>query len=107
MEQVFASGSLLVTGLAGLAALVLLGFGVYWLFNKQARQRQLAELRARLDEMSPTDPQYNQARALYTSLMIEAHRGEFSDIGGSDGDAGFSDGGGDGDGDGDGGDGGD
>lgn len=27
--------------------------------------------------MSPTDPQYNHVRALYTSMMIEAHRWDF------------------------------
>lgn len=65
------------TSLYGLAGLTLLGVGIYWLFNKKARQAQLAELRKRLDELQPTDPEYNQVRALYTSMMIDAQRWDF------------------------------
>jgi uncharacterized membrane protein YgcG len=64
--------------LFGLSALVAFCTGIYWIFNKRARQRQLAELRATYEEMQPTDPQYNQVRALYTAMMIDAHRADFA-----------------------------
>ena len=50
MEQALDYTSAFSLGLYGLAALVALGLGIYWLFNKKAKQRQLAELRAKLDE---------------------------------------------------------
>lgn len=60
-----------------LAGGVAIGFSIYWLFNKQAKARQLAELRKQMDDLRPTDPEYNQVRALYTSMMIDAQRWEF------------------------------
>ena len=61
----------------GIVALFALGLGVYWLINKQARLRDMAELRRKLDELQPTDPEYNAVRALYTSMVIDAHRWGF------------------------------
>ncbi|UFX45296.1 hypothetical protein HAP47_0000720 [Bradyrhizobium sp. 41S5] len=69
----------------GVASLLVFGIGLYWLVNKQARLRDIAYLRRKLDELEPTDPEYNAVRALYTSMMIDAHRWGFF---GSDADAG-------------------
>ena len=76
MEQALYSVSSLFLSLYGVAALVVVCVGIYWLFNKKARQKQLAELRAKLEQMKPSDPEYGQVRALYTSMMIDAHRWE-------------------------------
>ena len=67
------------------SGLFLLGIGLYWLVNKQARLRQITALRKKLDELEPTDPEYNAVRALYTSMVIDAHRWGFF---GSDADSG-------------------
>lgn len=69
--------------------LLSIGLSVYWLFNKQARLRDLAEMRRRLDELAPTDPEYGAVRALYTSMVIDAERwGFFHADSGSGGDGG-------------------
>lgn len=86
MEQALNYVSSFFLSLYGIAALVAVGVGVYWLFNKKAKQKQLAELRARLEQMQSSDPEYGAVRALYTSMMIDAHRWEFfhgSDAAGS------------------------
>jgi uncharacterized membrane protein YgcG len=61
----------------GFVAFFAVGLGIYWLFNKKARLRHLAELRAKLDELDPSDPEYGSVRALYTSLVIDAERWGF------------------------------
>jgi uncharacterized membrane protein YgcG len=101
MEQALNYVSSFFLSLYGIAALVVVCVGIYWLFDKKAKQRQLAELRAKLEAMQPSDPEYGQVRALYTSMMIDAHRWEYfhgSDAAGdgshSSGD--YSGGGGDG-----------
>jgi uncharacterized membrane protein YgcG len=76
MEQALSYVSSLFLSLYGIAALVVVGIGIYWLFNKKAKQKQLAELRAKLEQMKPSDSEYNAVRALYTSMMIDAHRWE-------------------------------
>lgn len=77
-----------------IAGLLSVGLG-YWLFNKRARLRDLAELRSRLDELKPSDPEYGAVRALYTSMMIDAERWGFFHAGsGSDDDGGSADHGG-------------
>jgi uncharacterized membrane protein YgcG len=103
-----ANAATVTTTAIGVVALLALGLGVYWLFNKQARLRDIAELRKKLDEMQPTDPEYSAVRALHTSMVIDAQRWGFfhSDAasGGHDGGAhsgsgdtgSHSDGGGDG-----------
>jgi hypothetical protein len=69
-----------------------IGLGVYWLFNKQARLRDLAELRKKLDELKPSDPEYGDVRALYTSMVIDAERwGFFHSGSGTGGDGGSAD----------------
>jgi hypothetical protein len=78
VEPVLNFITLAFASLYGIAAIVSLCAGIYWLLNKKAKQKQLAELRARLDELRPTDPEYNQVRALYTAMMIDAHRWDFS-----------------------------
>lgn len=85
MEQALKYTSSFSLGLYGIAALVALGLGICWQVNKKAKQRQLAELRAKLEVMKSSDPEYGQVRALYTSMMIDAHRWDFfhgSDAGG-------------------------
>ena len=75
-----------------IAGLLSVGLGIYWLVNKRARLRDLAELRKRLDELNPSDPEYGAVRALYTSMMIDAERWAFFQSGsGSDGDGGSAD----------------
>ena len=44
--------------LIGVAGLLTIGIGSYWLFNRQARLRELAEMRARLAEVQVSDPEY-------------------------------------------------
>jgi len=61
----------------GVVALFMVGLGIYWLFNKQAKLRHIAELRKKLDEMKPTDPEYGAVRALHTSMVIDAQRWGF------------------------------
>src|ERR1700738_5260359 len=78
-----------VVCIVGLLSIVL---GLFWLFNKQARLKHLAELREKLDELRPSDPEYGDVRALYTSMMIDAERwGFFHSGSGSDGDGGSAD----------------
>jgi uncharacterized membrane protein YgcG len=69
-----ANAAAVMTTVFGVVALFMVGLGIYWLFNKQARLRQIAELRKKLDEMKPTDPEYGAVRALHTSMVIDAHR---------------------------------
>ena len=74
------------TALIGVAGLLTIGLAIYWLFNRQARLRELAEMRKKLDETQVSDPEYGVVRALYTSMMIDAERwGFFLFSGGSDG----------------------
>ena len=76
----------------GVAALVTLGVGIYWLFNKRARLRDIAEMRAKLDELEPSDPEYGAVRALYTSMVLDAERwGFFAGESGSGGHGGSAD----------------
>ena len=72
-----ASSAAVTATVIGVVALLALGFGVYWMFNKQARLRDIAELRKKLNEMRPTDPEYGTVRALYTSMVIDAQRWGF------------------------------
>ncbi len=84
-----ANSAAITTTVFGIVALLMLGLGVYWLVNKRARLRDLAELRKKLDELQPTDPEYSAVRALYTSMVIDAHRwGLFHSDTGSDGESG-------------------
>jgi len=78
MEQALNYVSSFFLSLYGIAAFVVVCVGIYWLFNKKAKREQLAELRARLEQMQSSDPEYGEVRALYTSMMIDAHRWEFS-----------------------------
>lgn len=77
MEQALNYVSSFFLSLYGIVALVVVCVGIYWLFNKKAKRKQLAELRARLEQMQSSDPEYGEVRALYTSMMIDAHRWEF------------------------------
>ena len=65
------------TALIGVAGLLTIGLGIYWLFNRQARLRELAEMREKLDEMQVSDPEYGPVRALYTSMVLDAERWGF------------------------------
>jgi hypothetical protein len=84
--NMFASPAAITTTVFGIVAMITVGLGVYWLFNKQARLRDLAELRKKLDDLEPSDPEYGAVRALYTSMVIDAERWGFfhSDSGSSD-----------------------
>jgi hypothetical protein len=83
------------TSVACFVGLLSVSVGIYWLFNKQARLRGLAELRKKLDELEPSDPEYSGVRALYTSMVIDAERwGFFHSDSVSSGDGGSADHGG-------------
>jgi uncharacterized membrane protein YgcG len=86
------SAASITTIVFGVVALMALGLGVYWLFNKRTRLRDIARLRKQLDKLKPTDPVYGAVRALYTSMVIDAHRwGFFHSDSGSDGSSGSAD----------------
>ncbi len=57
----------LAIGTSGLAAL---GLAAYWVFRIEAKKRHLEELRRIYADMSPTDPQYSTARALFIAAAI-------------------------------------
>lgn len=59
-------------GLIGLTGSICIFFALYWLFDKKSKERHLAILREQYLKMQPTDPEYNQVRALYTAMMIDA-----------------------------------
>ncbi|MEH2506490.1 hypothetical protein V1290_005301 [Bradyrhizobium sp. AZCC 1578] len=87
VTKIIAAPAALWAAVVGLVALLPLGLGIYWLFNKQARLRDLAELRKKLDELRVSDPEYGAVRALYTSMMVDAERWGFVKSGsGSGGD---------------------
>ncbi|TYL92102.1 hypothetical protein FXB40_26305 [Bradyrhizobium rifense] len=91
MTKVLAGPAAVWTIVICIAGLLSVGLGIYWLFNKQAKLRDLAELRKQLDDLRPSDPEYGAVRALYTSMMIDAERwGFFHSASGSDGDGGSS-----------------
>jgi hypothetical protein len=48
VTKIIAAPAALWATVVGLVALLPLGFGIYWFFNKQARLRDLAELRKNL-----------------------------------------------------------
>jgi len=60
-------------GMLGIAALVCLALALCWALNRKWREQRLAELRAKLAEMQPSDPGYGQVRALYTDMVIRPH----------------------------------
>jgi hypothetical protein len=86
MMSMFVGSAVVTTTVFGLAGMIAVGLGVYWLFNKRARLRDLAELRKKLDELQPSDPEYGAVRALYTSMVMDAQRWGFfpSDSGSGD-----------------------
>jgi hypothetical protein len=83
----------------GLGALALFCLSIYWLFNKIAKKRQIAKLREMLDKMDPTDPEYNQAKTLYATLMLDAHHWDANSGGHDDTGSNYSGEGGSSDGD--------
>ncbi|RXT35458.1 hypothetical protein [Bradyrhizobium betae] len=90
MMSMLATPAAITITMFGIVALVTLGLGIYWLFNKRARLRDIAEMRAKLDELEPADPEYGMVRALYTSMVLDAERWGFfagSESGGHDGSA--------------------
>lgn len=85
MESLFNGAAIVFANLYGVVGLVCVGIGIYWVFNKKAKKRQLAVLRKRLDELQPSDPEYNQVRALYASMMLAAaSHSVYSEGGGAD-----------------------
>jgi hypothetical protein len=96
ITKIFVGPAVVWTTVVCIAGLLSVGLGIYYVFNKQARLRDLAELRKKLDLLKPSDPEYGAVRALYTSMMIDAERSGFFNSGtGSDGDGGTDHGGGD------------
>jgi hypothetical protein len=92
ITKIIAGPAAVWTTVVCIAGLLSIGLGIYWLFNKQARLRDLAELRKKLDELEPSDPEYGAVRALYTSMVIDADRwGFFHSGSGSDGHSGSAD----------------
>jgi uncharacterized membrane protein YgcG len=77
VSKIIVAPAALWATVVGLVALLPLGFAIYWLFNKQARLKDLAELRTKLDELRVSDPEYGAARALYTSMTVDAERWGF------------------------------
>jgi hypothetical protein len=89
ISKIIAGPAVVWTTVVCIVGLLSIGFGVYWLFNKQARLRDIAELRKKLDHLEATDPEYGAVRALYTSMVIDAERGGvFHADSGSGGDSG-------------------
>ena len=81
--------ALITSSLFGAIAGLTVCLGIVWLFSKKMRLKHLAELRKKLDELAPVDPEYGQVRALYTSMVIDAQRwGFFAFESGSDADNG-------------------
>jgi uncharacterized membrane protein YgcG len=98
MMNMLASPAKITVTVFGAVALMTLGIGIYWLFNKRARLRDIAEMRARLHELAPSDPEYGAVRALYTSMVLDAERwGFYAGESGSSGHGAGTDHGGDGD----------
>jgi hypothetical protein len=92
ITKIIASPATVWTMAVCAVALLSIGLGLFWLFNKQARLKNLADLRKKLDELSPSDPEYSGVRALYTSMVIDAERwGFFHSDSGSGNDAGSTD----------------
>ena len=77
MAGAFADPAATTITMLGVFLLFPLSLGVYWLFNKQARLREIAELRELYARLTPTDPEYGTVRALYTSMVIDAERWGF------------------------------
>jgi hypothetical protein len=77
ITKIIAGPAAVLTTVFCIAGLLSIGLGLYWLFNKQARLRDLAELRKKLDKLAPSDPEYGPVRALYTSMVIDAERWGF------------------------------
>jgi uncharacterized membrane protein YgcG len=95
MMSMLAGPATMTVTLFGIVALMTLGMGIYWLFNKRARLRDIAELRQKLDLLAPSDPEYGEVRALYTSMVVDAERwGFYAAESGSGGHGGSADHGG-------------
>ena len=90
MANIFVGPAAITITVFGIVAMIAVGCGIYWLFNKQARLRDLAELRKQLDHLKPSDPEYGAVRALYTSMVIDAERWGFFHSGSGSSDHGGS-----------------
>ena len=77
MVGVFTGPAIAWVTLFGVLMLIVLSAGVYWLFNKQVRLREIAILREKLSRLTTMDPEYGAVRALYTSMVIDAQRWHF------------------------------
>jgi hypothetical protein len=94
VTKIIAGPAAVLTIVFCIGGLLSIGLGMFWLFNKQARLKDLAELRRKLDELKPSDPEYGAVRALYTSMMIDAERWGFLHSGSGSPDGGSADHGG-------------
>jgi hypothetical protein len=77
VTKVFAGPAVVWATVVSIVGLLSIGLGFFWLFNKKTRLKHLAELRKKLDETRPSDPEYNGVRTLYTSMVIDAERWGF------------------------------
>ena len=78
MQNVLSATAIVMQSQYVIAGIMAFCFWCYWLFNKKAKQRHLAELRARYEELSPTDPDYNSVRSLYMDMMLRSLHGDSS-----------------------------
>ena len=67
----------------GISALLAIALASYWFINKKIKKRHLEELRRIYENMSPTDPRYNTARALFVAAAISDAATGQDDSGGS------------------------
>ena len=87
METVVAFQAYALVWLFAIAAVACFSLALCWALNRKWRARQLDDLRARYAAMAPSDPDYSQVRALYTSLAISAHAAEVYAVSADDGQA--------------------
>lgn len=74
--------TLFVSALPFFGGIIAIGFSLYWLFDRKAKLRHLAMLREKLEKLSPTDPEYDIAKALYVSALASTSLFSSSDSSG-------------------------
>lgn len=75
MGPLFNVNFLFISNFYAVVAFVAICAAIYLMLGKKERRtKKLVELRKRYEESKPTDPEYNQVRALYVSMIMDAHR---------------------------------
>lgn len=77
------------------AAVVLFALALCWALNRKWRERRQAELRAQYLATQPSDPDYNQVRALHVDMTIATYGSVMLHTVATDGHASHDSGGGD------------